>query len=75
MEEKAPRARRGYVRCEVLMPALSYHLERHPEEPSVCVLAILTPEGPLALTLHEDAMSQLGSALLLEAQKTAGPKA
>ncbi|MEJ8572395.1 hypothetical protein [Microbaculum marinum] len=69
MEQNVPKARKGYVRSEVLQPALRYQLNPHPDEPSVCVVAILTPEGPLTLTLHKDALSQLGTAMIVEAQK------
>ncbi len=69
MSKEAPKTRKGYVRCEILQPALRYQLSPHPEEPSVCVVAILTPEGPLTLTMHKDALSQLGTAMIVEAQK------
>jgi hypothetical protein len=69
MTETAPKPRKGYVRCEVLLPALRYQLRPHPDEPSVCVVAVLTPDGPLTLTLHKDALAQLGTAMMLEANR------
>lgn len=72
MDETAPKPRKGYVRAEVLLPALRYQIRQHPDEPAVGVLAILTPDGAVTLTLHKDAIAQLGTALILESQKMAG---
>lgn len=69
MEDKAPSARKGYVRSEVLLPALRYQLQPHPDEPSVCIVAIVTPDGPVTLTLHKDALAQLGTAMMVEANR------
>jgi hypothetical protein len=68
------RPRPGFVRSEVLLPALSYQIARHPDEPLVCVLSLMTPDGPVNLSLHRDAASQLGSALLIEGQGDAAGK-
>lgn len=73
MKENAPKARKGFVRSEVLMPALSYQISRHPDEPTVGVVALLTPDGPVTLTLHKDAMAQFGTALMIEANKMPAP--
>ncbi len=65
----APKARKGYVRSGVLLPALRYQLQPHPDEPTVCVVALQTPDGPVTLTLHKDALAQLGTAMMIEANK------
>lgn len=72
MDETAQKPRKGYVRAEVLLPALRYQIRQHPEDASVGVLAIMTPDGTVTLTLHRDAIAQLGTAMILEAQKMAG---
>lgn len=71
-ESEAKPPRKGYVRCEVLLPALSYQLAQHPDEPAVSVFAVMTPDGPVTLTLHKDALSQLGSAMLVQAGRSKG---
>ncbi|WP_436643413.1 hypothetical protein [Microbaculum sp. FT89] len=68
-KEEAPKPRKGYVRSEVLLPALRYNLQPHPDEPSVCVVALMTPDGPVTLTLHKDALAQLGTAMMVEANR------
>jgi hypothetical protein len=69
MEDSAPKARKGYVRSEVLLPALRYQLTPHPDEPSVCVVAVMTPDGAVTLTLHKDALAQFGTAMMVEANR------
>jgi|GEM_PF-2320651 len=69
MKDDAPKARKGYVRSEVLMPALRYQLQPHPDEPTVCIVILMTPDGPVTLTMHKDALAQLGTAMMMEAAK------
>ncbi len=71
-KDEAPKARKGYVRSEVLLPALRYSLQPHPDEPSVCVVALMTPDGPVTLTMHKDALAQLGTAMMVEANRMPG---
>ena len=69
MSEEAPKPRKGYVRSEVLLPALRFQLRPHPDEPSVCVVAVMTPDGAVTLTLHKDALAQMGTAMMVEANR------
>ena len=72
MSEEGPKPRKGYVRSEVLLPALRFQLRPHPDEPSVCIVVLMTPDGPVTLTMHKDALAQLGTAMMVEANRMPG---
>ena len=55
--------RDGYVRCETLVPLHGCFILQHPDMPTRRAMALLTEEGPLALSVSAESAQWIAGIL------------